>query len=149
MTDREIVNMEIQVRKELIDKLQSEIKELREPKMRDFLKEPKIHIITSFYGHELLWGRCGDMIDEVAIKNFCLRIHAGHHPHKKPYERIKISELTTEEISKSAAMMDEITRIWNQYVMDVYNCTPDDFKSPWDTGVPCFKIKWSREMREV
>lgn len=114
--------MDEQEKKKLIEYKECEIK-----KLRDELKELKeSEGISTFVTEEVLdWGY---------YNNLCYKSHASHikpwesirkltteiHRHNHIGENLTVKTLTREEKMLSAKMADEVIRIYNRYIKELY-----------------------------
>lgn len=111
----------IKQKQEEIDRLHKEISELKNPSsIKSLLKNEKVYecnsdthelILSKNFCFENMW-KC---IKELSIELF----KPKYKPHKL-YSRVKVQDLTREEVQLAAEFSDEIINVWNKYMVKIY-----------------------------
>jgi len=115
----------IKAKREEIEKLKKEIKELSLP--RGLAQMVNGKMLYTAYGEIRYKDRnCPDEALWNHICRMCYEVHRKNHTERKIFFRT----LTDREKKISAEMADEIISIWNKYVIKVYgDIIPDDIKN--------------------
>ena len=111
----------IRQKKEEIEKLKQEIKELRDNNTIKGLTTVPIYGV-GYYDH-IPNDKCIHMRNDSweMIRKLCVHLHKDKYRNLK---HMKAESLTEDERRLSAKMADEIIEVWNKYLFEVYGRPP-------------------------